>query len=443
MDALIGHALFQASVIDPKVKEATTTTLQLLQNASKEHDFHTLVCDALRDIEEGINATPSNIALYAHLLPTIRNFKDEFEVLFPAPSQSSEHEVTYEFNQQIEWASELPLSDPYPIISTISKPQSIVRCDVCYGEESYADNRIVICDECEVAVHELCYNISRVPDTAWYCLHCTAQQATLHSDIGCCSACNQLNGALVPTTNGKWVHMACTLYLPELYFIHDKVDGLDLLKARRKLKCVFCKKVDDSACAQCSFGKCTTSYHVMCALKQGVKFVLQNDQTYVSMCKAHQEPKQQQFNMSKPASKRTEFVQTTIPTTKLKPSPPVTPPITPTKPIVDKNTVVKVPTLKAPRLEYFQTKLTTPKKKTDKPKKLEYTLSNSVFDCPIFEPIIRKRGEYVMCLVPMLPLGIEFDPEALITQRKYILECPTEPAPHGVFTLAFTQKYLE
>ena len=36
-------------------------------------------------------------------------------------------------------------------------------CGVCGDGDSFEDNRIVICDRCEVAVHQLCYGIETIP----------------------------------------------------------------------------------------------------------------------------------------------------------------------------------------------------------------------------------------------------------------------------------------
>ncbi|RHY83853.1 hypothetical protein DYB35_005644 [Aphanomyces astaci] len=71
-----------------------------------------------------------------------------------------------------------------------------------------------------------------------------------------------MSGALMPShVPNTWVHMSCAIYLPELYFLHHNVVGLDALKPRRKLKCMFCKQPNKGACAQCAHPKCTASYH--------------------------------------------------------------------------------------------------------------------------------------------------------------------------------------
>ncbi|OQR87710.1 hypothetical protein ACHHYP_08123 [Achlya hypogyna] len=464
MEALMDHALFGFSVADPGLKEAIETVRGLLEGAAGEDDFVELVSDALDMVEEIIKTSPSSHDEYGHLLPSVENLRDEVDfAVGTAPSTATAKPApsTFEFNQPIQWslASDLPppTHTTCATISPIEAPAlqpAVVRCDVCWGEESFVDNRIVICEECEVAVHESCYHIARVPDAAWYCLFCTAQLAAREAEIASCAACHELGGALVPTIGNEWVHMACTLYLPELYFIHDKVDGLDLLQKRRKLKCSICRAATGAAAVQCDVGKCTTAYHVMCALKAGVRFERRGD-AYVSLCPAHAEPSESKPREKPPRTKRPEPAPSSS-TTPSKPKaapaavttpakPPVTatatpikpPPVqTPTKPpSMTPSKTPRTSAMKAPRVEYFQTKLPM-----GKPKKQQQT--TGLFESTAFAPLEAPTGDYLMCLVPALPLGLEFEATALVVEQKYVVESATEPNTHDVFTTAFAKGYL-
>ncbi|KDO26745.1 hypothetical protein SPRG_20543 [Saprolegnia parasitica CBS 223.65] len=495
MEALADHALFGYTVHDMLLKESIHTVHELLESAGHEPDFVEILSDALDDVEENIRAAPSSLNEYGYLLASVANLRDEVEFSLGAaePVKAKADLATFEFSQAIQWRADLPATDGHAALGTIpaAAPPSApseVRCDVCAGDVSFADDRIVICDECDVAVHESCYDIKRVPDSAWYCHFCASNRISCESDLAACAACNHLGGALVPTLNGKWVHMACTQYLPELYFIHDKVEGIELLKPRRKLKCSICKKADNAACVQCCAGKCPTAYHVMCALRSGVAFTRQED-AYVSYCKVHAKsggnlpiarhdaPAKRSATSasstarllalppSPPLQPATGPVSTPIKpptpskpsmTTPVKPPTPSKPPMstpskpTPVKPSTTEVTPAEAPrsiAMKAPRPEYFQTKLTAPvaKPKARKNKELQQQIKAvgaSLFDCPVFVPIVRSHGEYIMCLVPALPLGIEFDPAALLQQKKYIVEYPSDPSPHGVFTYAYAHGYL-
>ena len=49
----------------------------------------------------------------------------------------------------------------------MTSAEDAVVCACCLDGESTDDNEIVFCDNCDVAVHQLCYGISSVPETSW------------------------------------------------------------------------------------------------------------------------------------------------------------------------------------------------------------------------------------------------------------------------------------
>ncbi|ROW13938.1 hypothetical protein VPNG_04163 [Cytospora leucostoma] len=46
-------------------------------------------------------------------------------------------------------------------------------CSVCSKPDSKAGNRIIFCDRCDLAVHQKCYGIARIPRGDWYCKNCS------------------------------------------------------------------------------------------------------------------------------------------------------------------------------------------------------------------------------------------------------------------------------
>ncbi|CDJ45527.1 PHD-finger domain-containing protein, putative, partial [Eimeria tenella] len=52
-----------------------------------------------------------------------------------------------------------------------------IRCDVCANSDTAADDAIVLCDGCDVAVHQSCYSIPQVPEGEWFCEFCKTQKA--------------------------------------------------------------------------------------------------------------------------------------------------------------------------------------------------------------------------------------------------------------------------
>lgn len=47
-----------------------------------------------------------------------------------------------------------------------------INCSICQQGHSEPPNEILICDGCEVAVHQQCYNIPIIPDDDWFCDEC-------------------------------------------------------------------------------------------------------------------------------------------------------------------------------------------------------------------------------------------------------------------------------
>ena len=45
-------------------------------------------------------------------------------------------------------------------------------CQICFGAESAAGNAIIICDGCEVSVHQFCYAVGELPGGTWLCKAC-------------------------------------------------------------------------------------------------------------------------------------------------------------------------------------------------------------------------------------------------------------------------------
>lgn len=51
-------------------------------------------------------------------------------------------------------------------------------CAICSKPDSKAPNEIVFCDNCDMAVHQLCYGLAEVPEGDWICRSCSQDDAT-------------------------------------------------------------------------------------------------------------------------------------------------------------------------------------------------------------------------------------------------------------------------
>ncbi|XP_050237059.1 histone-lysine N-methyltransferase ATX3 isoform X2 [Mercurialis annua] len=142
------------------------------------------------------------------------------------------------------------------------------RCAVCRWVEDWDVNKIVICNRCQIAVHQECYGVSNVQDlTSWVCRACETPDVERE-----CCLCPVKGGALKPSDiEMLWVHVTCAWFRPEVGFLsHEKMEpaiGIFRIPSTTFLKsCVICKQTHGS-CIQCC--KCATYFHAMCASRAG------------------------------------------------------------------------------------------------------------------------------------------------------------------------------
>ena len=150
-----------------------------------------------------------------------------------------------------------------------------LSCSICGDGEGFDNNQILICDGCHFATHQQCYNVPTIPEGAWFCALCK-NRAKSSQPITCvlCLQTSQFTaGGLMKPLQGKagsWAHLRCVNWVPEAFLTPD---GSSVVikhnKDREELRCSLCK-CKGGAPIQCSFGKCTVSFHVACASKSGM-----------------------------------------------------------------------------------------------------------------------------------------------------------------------------
>jgi hypothetical protein len=170
------------------------------------------------------------------------------------------------------------------------------RCAVCRWVEDWDYNKIIICNRCQIAVHQECYGARHVRDfTSWVCKACERPDIKRE-----CCLCPVKGGALKPTdVETLWVHVTCAWFQPEVCFAsEEKMEpavGILSIPSTNFVKiCVICKQIHGS-CTQCC--KCSTYYHAMCASRAGYRMELhclekngQQITKMVSYCAYHRAP---------------------------------------------------------------------------------------------------------------------------------------------------------
>ncbi|XP_077250235.1 histone-lysine N-methyltransferase TRX1-like [Tasmannia lanceolata] len=186
------------------------------------------------------------------------------------------------------------------------------KCSVCHMDEEYENNLFLQCDKCRMMVHARCYGeIDPLDGELWLCNLCGPKAPRCPPR---CCLCPITGGAMKPTTDGRWAHLTCAMWIPETCLQDVKrmepIDGLDRInKDRWKLLCSICG-VSYGACIQCSNSTCRVAYHPLCARAAGLCVELEDESRLLhllsvdeddddqcirllSFCKKHRQPSTQ------------------------------------------------------------------------------------------------------------------------------------------------------
>ncbi|KAI3466013.1 hypothetical protein Pfo_022676 [Paulownia fortunei] len=152
-----------------------------------------------------------------------------------------------------------------------------IVCAICESTDGDPTDPIVLCDGCDLMVHTTCYGhpfTKGIPEGDWFCAQCLESKSVRSSAskarLSCC-LCPVAGGALKPTTDGRWAHLVCAIYVPEVFFVdpegREGIDCSKVLKRRREQKCYVCKS-KNGCVIDCSEPKCPLTFHVTCGLKE-------------------------------------------------------------------------------------------------------------------------------------------------------------------------------
>ena len=134
------------------------------------------------------------------------------------------------------------------------------------------------CELCQCGVHAQCYGYPlsvHIPSQEWLCQSCLSSTATA-TQPQCC-LCPMAGGLLKRTTCGRWCHISCALWIPEVFFrVGSGCDAIDVSRvsgSRYDRRCQYCGAGGVGACSECSegvVGGCGAWYHITCGMRHGV-----------------------------------------------------------------------------------------------------------------------------------------------------------------------------
>ncbi|KAI5190737.1 bromodomain and PHD finger-containing protein 1 [Nematocida sp. AWRm77] len=151
------------------------------------------------------------------------------------------------------------------------------ECNVCGEQETSNENFLVLCDGCNIAVHQTCYGIPNIPEGNWLCRRCLLAPRKKISCVLCCAP----GGAFKKTSSGGWCHVLCGMLIPgarfENFSFMEPIDTEDTV--RNSTTCLLCGSKRGGV-AQCAYSGCRKNFHCTCAAQKDYYLDLGNAVMY-------------------------------------------------------------------------------------------------------------------------------------------------------------------
>ncbi|KAI9711167.1 MAG: nuA3 HAT complex component nto1 [Chrysothrix sp. TS-e1954] len=261
--------------------------VRLMERALKEDHEPSLTLEADGDPENGASAPPVSRVEYdmdeqdREWLDDHNNHRKEggVENIKPAMFEITMTQIEKEWH-----ALEKRIPKPNPRPPQTHRPRSSSaaavngeppaegeeqdsKCAICDDGDCENANAIVFCDGCDLAVHQECYGVPYIPEGQWLCRKCRE----IGRSTPACIFCPNPDGAFKKSTEGKWAHLLCAIWIPEVTIatksIMEPIDGVaNVPKSRWRLTCYLCHQ-RMGACIQCGMKHCYQAFHVTCGRK--------------------------------------------------------------------------------------------------------------------------------------------------------------------------------
>jgi hypothetical protein len=174
-------------------------------------------------------------------------------------------------------------------------------CSICNEGEVTPENQILFCEACNVAVHQHCYGVEKIPEGDYYCIACRhhgrdkmfqsmseSERLEARTKLPplpvACELCTAKKGAFTrvdtsnascDSNNAKWVHMTCAKWhgldfvtVGDASLVED-VTQLKQFYRRKNISCRICKGMR-GAYTKCRHEGCQNFCHITCAIESGI-----------------------------------------------------------------------------------------------------------------------------------------------------------------------------
>jgi hypothetical protein len=196
-------------------------------------------------------------------------------------------------------------------------------CAVCREKESNDLNQIVICDGCEMAVHQNCYGVRFIPEGAWLCEACSRNLDPSKLTCDLCGGSGHggsfkplekpMPALKLPSTPSAesstsrtrtfpltgFAHVQCALWLPYAEFASKDCVGnihvrYNAKSFQNQALCHYCTRAR-GATVKCSNSTCDTWFHVICGQKKCFVLIRDSRDHYIAWCDRHTPEKYQNW----------------------------------------------------------------------------------------------------------------------------------------------------
>jgi hypothetical protein len=263
-----------------KSDETTTET-----KASNENDF--FLTELLKKQAELQMLETSIEKTSRHLLSEAYNDCLDFEIGDRKAKKEREKKILKDFEEVKQRLHEADLAWQ----AQLEQDMDAV-CDVCWDGEVTPENQIIFCDSCNVAIHQGCYGIDKVPSGNYFCHPCIyygksneflaaerregPRSAPTRTPI-ICELCPRRQGAYVQAQTSadslrkpRWVHVGCAKWQGMNYVDIEKKDTIEDLTELKTIfgslghTCALCKS-NIGAMHECRVKGCNKWLHLTCA----------------------------------------------------------------------------------------------------------------------------------------------------------------------------------